>query len=108
MSERYICLRAGIKVGDRFLEAGETFEKQPWMGSLIAWEHNGHIRRLDEHDVAIQPAKQVVPEDIDGLTKAELIDLLDGLGLGLNDVEGTGTSGAVLKTDIVRFIKSRD
>lgn len=107
MSERYICLRDGVKVGGKVLEVGDTFERQPYMGSMVAWVHNGTVRKLDIMDEAPRPAKQEIPLDLKRLNKAELIDLMDGLGYGLDEVEGTGSGGAVTKPDIKRFLESK-
>ena len=86
-------------------EPGFIFEKKPYMGNLIAWVHTGYIRKLDAMDGA--PVKQEIPPDLDALKKSELIDLLDGLGFSMDDIDGTGSGGLVTKADLIQFIKSK-
>jgi hypothetical protein len=106
MSERYVCLRRQ-RIGGVLREVGYEFDRQPYHKNLIAWVHSGHIRRLDVMSVAPKSAKQPIPPDLSGLKKAELIDLMDGLGFSLDAVEGTGSGGAVTKPDITRFLESK-
>lgn len=104
MSERYVCLKRQRVFGE-WREPGFIFEKKPYMKNLIAWVHTGYIRKLDEMDSS--PTQQEIPPDLQGLLKAELIDLMDGLGYSLDDVDGTGSGGAVTKPDITGFLESK-
>ncbi|KPK43089.1 MAG: hypothetical protein AMJ65_06865 [Phycisphaerae bacterium SG8_4] len=105
MSERYVCLVDGVRAAGRVMQKGDTFERLPWMGPLTAWVNKGNIRRVTNDDG--QSAKQEIPPDLDSLKKAELIDVIDGLGFSIDDVTGTGSGGNVTKADLILFLKSK-
>jgi hypothetical protein len=106
MSERYVCLRRQ-QIGGVTREPGYVFERKPYMRNLIAWVHTGYIRKLDLMDDATPAAKQEIPPDLDKLKKAELIDVIDGLGFSIEDIVGTGSGGLQTKADLIQFIKSK-
>ena len=107
MSERYVCLRKGMKVGGKVLDAGDQFDRLPYMRNMTAWVHTGWIRRLHEMDTAVPAAKQEIPPDLDKLRKSELIDVIDGLGFSIDDIPGTGSGGATTKADLIVFLESK-
>jgi len=108
MAIRYICNRR-LRLGGKVHERGDAIDVKPWMkiGPAVKM---GWIERFDDATdplPAASKARAEIPDDPDTLLKAELVDLIEGLGFSTEDVRGTGSNGLVTKADLVQFLNDR-
>lgn len=108
---KYICRRR-LKVGDGFLMPGDEFPVQPYH-NLRGLLGMGWLERIEDGQdeparpspapAAAKPIK-MVPDNFEALKKAELIEL--AAELGIDEVQGTGSDGFLLKSDLVSAIRA--
>jgi len=106
---KYICRRRLLD-GDTWYNPGEEFPVKPYhklsgllgMGWLEKVEDGQATPVRPSPSVATKPV-QTVPDDIGSLSKAELVELAADLGV---EVQGTGSDGFVLKSDLQNAIKA--
>lgn len=107
MASRYICNKR-IRLGGKIREPGDIVVYEPWM-KIGPAEKMGIVSKVDDEGNLPAPARARagLPEDLESLKKAELVDLVEGLGFDTDDVEGTGSGGLVTKADLVTFLNDR-
>lgn len=108
MAIRYICNRR-LRLGGKDYERGDTVVVEPWMKIKPA-VNMGWVDLVDDETESLPAATKAradLPADLDSLLKAELVDLVEGLGFSTDDIKGTGSNGLVTKADIVKFIEDR-
>jgi hypothetical protein len=123
MARRFIAAVRGLKFGSGYLEIGDPIPRRK-EDSLHGLVGRGWVKEVDESEidpkklakVKAEEGETVVKEepeaaspsftDLENKTKAELIELLPGVGFTLETVEGTGSGGAVLKKDLIAALNS--
>ena len=108
MAKRYYCNRR-LRHRGKVLEVGDEIVIDPWM-KIRSWIELDYIRVVEDDEATPPPVPVKEPvvevaEDLAGLKKAELVALLGERGHSLDDVQGTGSGGAVTKADLVAFLE---
>jgi hypothetical protein len=99
---------ARVRIGPKVYAPGEevrevfdrSFDRLVQMGLL----------RVKAQEATVAPVVEApvveVPEDLDGMSKADLAVLATKLGIEVDEIEGSGSSGNVLKSDLIAAIES--
>jgi crotonobetainyl-CoA:carnitine CoA-transferase CaiB-like acyl-CoA transferase len=83
----------------------EPGELVPFCQNWELLEVNGYVDRVYEVDER-RAARPAIPAKLNNMTKDELRDLLVELGVPTHHVQGSGTSGYVLKSDLITAVEA--
>lgn len=99
-----------VRIGNQRYMPGDTV-KELFDRSFVRLVDMGLLRIPEEAAgpaPVAAPATVEIPENLEDMTKADLTALATKLGIEIDQIEGTGANGNVLKEDIKAAIEALD